>query len=83
MSAQHVKNASLSHIETIIMKELKVCSMIDKKINKQIDNIVSEMRIAIYKSSLNITEEIHREIEERLVKAIQDRWEYIDKQKEK
>lgn len=57
--------------------------MINKKIDKQIDNIVSEMRIAIYKSSLNITEEIHREIEERLVKAIQDRWEYIDKQKTK
>ena len=57
--------------------------MIDKKTSKQIDNIVSEMRLAIYKSALNITEEIHREIEERLDKAIQDRWEYIDKQKEK
>lgn len=56
--------------------------MIDKKTSKQIDNIVSEMRLAIYKSALNITEGIHREIEERLVKAIQDRWEYIDKQKE-
>ena len=38
--------------------------MIDKKTSKKIDNIVSEMRLAIYKSALNITEEIHREIED-------------------
>lgn len=57
--------------------------MIDKKTSKQIDNIVSEMRLAIYKSALNITDGIQREIEERLVKVIQDRWEYMDKQKKK
>lgn len=55
--------------------------MIDKKTSKQIDNIVSDIRLAIYKSALNITDGIQREIEERLVQSIQDRWEYIDKQK--
>ena len=57
--------------------------MIDKKTSKQIDNIVSEIRMSIYKSALNIVEGVQREIEERLVQAIQNRWEYIDKQKEK
>ena len=57
--------------------------MIDKKTSKQIDNIVSDIRLAIYKSALNITDEIHMEIEKRLVQSIQDRWEYIDKQKQK
>ena len=57
--------------------------MIDKKTSKQIDNIVSEMRLAIYKSALNITEEIHREIEKRLVQSIQSRWEYMDRLKTK
>lgn len=56
--------------------------MIDKKTSKQIDNIVSDIRLAIYKSALNITDGIQREIEERLVQSIQDRWEYIDKQKQ-
>ena len=57
--------------------------MIDKKTSKQIDNIVSDIRLAIYKSALNITDGIQREIEERLVQSIQDRWEYMDKQKQK
>ena len=57
--------------------------MIDKKTSKQIDNIVSDIRLAIYKSALNITDGIQREIEERLVQSIQSRWEYIDKQKQK
>lgn len=52
-----------------------------KKTSKQIDNIVSDIRLSIYKSALNITEGIQREIEERLVQSIQNRWEYIDKQK--
>ena len=56
--------------------------MIDKKTSKQIDNIVSDIRLAIYKSALNITDGIQREIEERLVQSIQSRWEYIDKQKQ-
>ena len=56
--------------------------MIDKKTSKQIDNIISDIRLAIYKSALNITDGIQREIEERLVQSIQDRWEYIDKQKQ-
>lgn len=55
--------------------------MIDKKTSKQIDNIVSDIRMSIYKHSLNIVEGVQREIEERLVKSIQDRWVYIDKQK--
>ena len=57
--------------------------MIDKKTSKQIDNIVSDIRLAIYKSALNITDGIQREIEERLVQSIQDRWEYMDKLKTK
>lgn len=55
--------------------------MIDKKTSKQIDNIVSDIRMSIYKHSLNIVEGVQREIEERLVQSIQDRWVYIDKQK--
>lgn len=55
--------------------------IMDKKTSKQIDNIVSDIRLSIYKSALNITEGIQREIEERLVQSIQNRWEYIDKQK--
>ena len=54
--------------------------MIDKKTSKQIDNIVSDIRMSIYKHSLNIVEGVQREIEERLVQSIQKRWEYIDKQ---
>lgn len=41
--------------------------MIDKKTSKQIDNIVSDIRMSIYKHSLNIVEGVQREIEERLV----------------
>lgn len=57
--------------------------MIDKKTSKQIDNIVSDIRLAIYKSALNITDEIHMEIEKRLVQSIQSRWEYMDRLKTK
>lgn len=53
----------------------------DKKTSKQIDNIVSDIRMSIYKHSLNIVEGVQREIEERLVQSIQDRWVYIDKLK--
>lgn len=53
----------------------------DKKTSKQIDNIVSDIRMSIYKHSLNIVEGVQREIEERLVQSIQKRWEYIDKLK--
>lgn len=57
--------------------------MIDKKTSKQIDNIVSSIRMSIWKESIKITEEVQREIERRLVQAIHDRWEYQDKLKEK
>lgn len=55
--------------------------MIDKKTSKKIDDAVSEIRIALYNATLKITDEIQREIETRLIQTIQDRWEYIDKQK--
>jgi hypothetical protein len=57
--------------------------MIDKKTSKKIDDAVSEIRIALYNATLKITDEIQREIETRLIQTIQDRWEYMDKQKEK
>ena len=55
----------------------------DKKTSKRIDEAVSKIRIALYDATLEITDEIHREIEERLIKTIQDRWEYMDKLKAK
>jgi hypothetical protein len=57
--------------------------MIDKKTSKKIDDAVSEIRIALYNATLKITDEIQREIETRLIQTIQDRWEYMYKQKEK
>lgn len=55
----------------------------DKKTSKKIDDAVSKIRIAIYDATLAITDEIHREIETRLIQTIHDRWEYMDRKKEK
>ena len=55
----------------------------DKKTSKRIDEAVSKIRIALYDATLEITDEIHREIEARLIKTIHDRWEYLDRQKAK
>lgn len=57
--------------------------MIDKKTSKKIDDAVSEIRIALYNATLKITDEVQREIETRLIQVIHDRWEYMDRQKEK
>lgn len=53
----------------------------DKKTNKAIDKAVLEIKVAIWKASLAITEEVQREIETRIIQTIHDRWEYIDNQK--
>lgn len=45
--------------------------MIDKKTSKQIDKIVSNIRMDIFKQALDITEGIQREIEKRLMQTIQ------------
>ena len=55
----------------------------DKKTGKKIDDAVSEIRIALYDATLKITDKIQREIETRLIQTIHDRWEYMDKQKDK
>ena len=55
----------------------------DKKTSKKIDDAVSEIRIALYNATLKITDEVQREIETRLIQTIHDRWEYMDRQKQK
>ena len=55
----------------------------DKKTSKKIDNAVSSIKVAIWKASIAITEEVQREVEKRLIQTIHDRWEYVDKQNEK
>ena len=57
--------------------------IMDKKTSKKIDDAVSSIKVAIWKSSIAITEEVQREIEKRLIQTIHDRWEYQDKLKEK
>ena len=51
----------------------------DKKTSKKIDDIVSNIKVNIWKQSVAITEEVQREIEERLIQSIHERWEYLDK----
>jgi len=55
----------------------------DKKTSKKIDDAVSEIRIALYNATLKITDEVQREIETRLIQTIHDRWEYMERKKEK
>ena len=55
----------------------------DKKICKRIDDAVSTIRIALYEDTLELTDEIQREMVERLIQTIHDRWEYMNKQKNK
>lgn len=55
----------------------------DKQTSKKIDKAVFDISMAIYKASNAITDEIQREIETRLIQVIHDRWEYVDKQKDK
>lgn len=55
----------------------------DKKTSKAIDKAVSEIIMAIHRSSIAITDEVQREIETRLIEAIHARWEYRDKQMKK
>lgn len=57
--------------------------MMDKKTSKKIDEAVSEIIMAIHRSSIVITDEVQREIETRLIEAIHARWEYMDKQLKK
>lgn len=51
--------------------------------SKQIDEAVSSIKVTIWKLANSITEDVHREIERRLIQTIHDRWEYVDKQKSK
>lgn len=53
----------------------------DKQTSKKIDEAVSSIRVSMYKAAQSITEDVLREIETRLIEAIQSRWEYEDKQK--
>lgn len=57
--------------------------MIDKKTSKKIDEIVSKIKVDIWHQAIAITDEVQREIETRLIQTIHDRWEYMDKQKNK
>lgn len=53
----------------------------DKKTSKEIDDIVSKIKISMWKESVKITDRVLREIETRLIQTIHDRWEYEDKNK--
>jgi hypothetical protein len=55
----------------------------DKQTSKKIDEAVSSIKVSIYKAAQSITDDVLREIETRLIQTIHDRWEYIDKQKNK
>lgn len=55
----------------------------DKKTNKKIDDVVSEIRMEIHRAAVFITDEVQREIEVRLIESIHARWGYMDRQKEK
>ena len=55
----------------------------DKKTSKKIDEAVQSICVAIYRAAFEITDEVQREIETRLVQTIQEKWERIDKQKQK
>jgi len=55
----------------------------DKKASKKIDDAVRSISAAIYRAAFEITDEVQREIETRLIQTIHDRWEYMDRQKEK
>lgn len=55
----------------------------DKKTSKNIDKAVSEIIMAIHRSSIVMADEVQREIETRLIEAIHARWEYMDKQLKK
>lgn len=57
--------------------------MMDKKASKKIDDAVRSISAAIYRAAFEITDEVQREIETRLIQTIHDRWEYMDRQKEK
>lgn len=53
----------------------------DKKTSKKIDQAVSSIKITMWKMANSISEDVLREMETRLIQAIHDRWEYVDKQK--
>ena len=55
----------------------------DKKTSKKIDEAVQSICVAIYRAAFEITDEVQREIETRLIQTIHDRWDYMDRQKEK
>lgn len=61
---------------------LRICDM-DKKTSKKIDEAVRNICISIYRAAFEITDEVQREIEARLVQTIQEKWELQDKQKQK
>lgn len=53
----------------------------DKKTSKKIDKAVSSIKITMWEMAA-LSAKIYLEIETRLIQAIHDRWEYVDKQKE-
>ena len=53
----------------------------DKKKSKNIDQAVMKITIDMWRMSNEITEEVLRELEERLIKSIHERWEYEDNRK--
>ena len=55
----------------------------DKKTSKKIDEAVSKIKMDIWHQAVAITEDVQREIETRLIQTIHDRWEYMDRQKQK
>ena len=55
----------------------------DKQTSKKIDAAVSSIKVSIYEAAQSITDDVMREIEKRLIQTIYDRWEYMDKQKNK
>ena len=55
----------------------------DKKTNRKINEAVSHIKVAMWKAANEITEDVLREIETRLIQAIHERWAYQDKQKQK
>ena len=55
----------------------------DKKTDRKINEAVSHIKVAMWKAANDITEDVLRKIETRLIQTIHDRWEYQDKQKQK
>lgn len=53
----------------------------DKKTSKKIDKAVSSIKITMWEMAA-LSAKIYLEIETRLIQAIHDRLEYVDKQKE-